>query len=107
MSEREERAQREGNLMAFLRTLGERPDLLDEMKVRGKDEVIAAAAALGFPFTAAEFDRLVWDLEGRLADRRGEAFDAHFPLWRTLWGRHYLEVIAVDLLPSLTETGLR
>ena len=42
----------------------------------------------------------------RLAQRRGEPFDAHFPLWQTMWGRYYLEYLVTDLLASLEETGL-
>lgn len=89
------------NVLAYLRLLGERRELLDDLKVRSKDEVLAAAAEAGLPFSAAEWDELVWDLESRLAQRRGEEFDMHFPLWRTLWGRHYLEVLVVDLVPAL------
>ena len=96
----------EANLLAFLRKLGDEPELLDELKVQGKDEVVKAAAELGLPFEPAEFDRLIWDLEGRLAEYRGEGFDGHFPFWRTMWGRYYLEALAVDLVPSLIETHL-
>jgi hypothetical protein len=91
----------DGNLLSFLRLLGDRPQLLDSLKDCSKDTVIEAAGKLGYPFTAAEFDRLIWGLEERLAQHRGEAFDAHFPLFRTLWGRYYLEVLVVDLLPSV------
>ncbi|HET9516456.1 MAG TPA: Nif11-like leader peptide family natural product precursor [Actinoplanes sp.] len=89
----------------FLRLLSGRPDLLDVLKVRNKDDVLAAAAAHGFTFTEAEFDECVWDAEMRLALRRGEAFDAHFPLWQTMWGRYYLEYLVADLVSSLEETG--
>ena len=94
----------ERNLIAFLRTVAIRADLLDALKRRSKDEVIAAAAAFGLPFTEAEFDRLIWGLELRLAEKRGEPFDAHFPLWETMWGRHYFDYLVVDMMPSLDET---
>ena len=92
----------QANVLAFLRYLGGRPELVRELKARSKDEVIAVAADRGYPFVAADFDAVVWDAEARLADRRGERFDGHFSLWSTLWGRHYLEMLVEDLLPALT-----
>jgi hypothetical protein len=80
-----------GSVIDFLRLLADRTDLLDSLKARGKGEVLAAAADLGFTFTDNEFDSFVWDAEVRLAKHRGEPFDAQFPLWQTMWGRYYLE----------------
>ena len=94
------------NAIEFLRLLGGRTDLLDDLKVKSKDEVIVAAAAHGLPFAEADFDPLIWGLEVRLADKRGEAFDAQFPLWQTMWGQHYLEYLALDLIPALDAAGL-
>ncbi|MFI9836680.1 Nif11 family protein [Nonomuraea sp. NPDC051941] len=96
----------EANVIGFLRGLAERPDLVDRLKDKSKDEVIAAAAAAGQPFTAQEFNSLIWELEGRLAHERGEEFNERFPLWGLLWGRYYLEFLVFDLVPSLDETGL-
>ncbi|MGP3913692.1 Nif11 family protein [Nonomuraea sp. 10N515B] len=96
----------ETNLIDFLRGLAERPDQCDLLKDKSKDEVIAAAAAAGLPFTPAEFDALIWALEERLARERGEEFNERFPLWDLLWGRYYLEFLVFDLMPSLDETGL-
>ncbi|MCK2220642.1 Nif11-like leader peptide family natural product precursor [Actinomadura sp. ATCC 31491] len=96
----------ETNLIGFLRGLAERPELCDRLKDKPKDEVIAAAAVAGMPFTAAEFDALIWSLEERLAGERGEEFNERFPLWDLLWGRYYLEFLVHDLVPSLDETGL-
>jgi hypothetical protein len=90
----------------FLRLVAGRREVLDSLKVRSKDDVLAAAADLGFAFTEEAFDAYVWDAEVRLAAHRGEDFDAHFPLWQTMWGRYYLEYLVVDLVPSLEETGL-
>jgi hypothetical protein len=95
-----------GNVIGFLRLLADRPDLLDRLKTRGKDDVVAAAADLGLPFTENELDICLWDAEERLAKHRAEAFDAQFPLWQTLWGRYYLEYLVTDLFSSLAETGL-
>jgi hypothetical protein len=99
---RTEPARRNSNVLAFLGYLGGRPELVQELKTRSKDEVIAVAAERGYPFAAADFDAVVWDAEARLADRRGEPFDGHFSLWSTLWGRHYLEMLVEDLVPALS-----
>jgi hypothetical protein len=92
-------------VLGFLRLMGDRAELLDTLKVRSKDDVLAAAGDLGFAFTEDEFDAYVWDAEVRLAQWRGEPFDAHFPLWQTMWGRYYLEYLVTDLISSLEETG--
>lgn len=97
----------EPTVLAFLRFLGSQPRLVQELKTKSKDEVLAAASRLGYPFAAADFDTVVWDAEARLAQRRGEAFDGHFSLWSTLWGRHYLEMLVEDLVPALTPAGVR
>jgi hypothetical protein len=94
-------------VLTFLRFLGGRPALVAELRTKSKDEVVAAAAELGHPFAPADFDRVVWDAEAGLAERRGEAFDGHFSLWSTLWGRHYLEMLVEDLVPALAGAGVR
>jgi hypothetical protein len=94
------------NVLAFLRTIGGRRDLLDGLKVKSKAEVIAAAGELGYPFTEAEFDPLIWGLELKLAEKLGQAFDQRFQLWQTMWGQYYLEYLALDLVPSLDAAGL-
>ena len=91
------------NVIDFLHAVATRQSILDRLKVMSKDEVIAAAATLGFPFEESEFDALVWNLEAHLASKRGEAFDAHFPLWQTMWGQYYLEYLVTDLMSSFTE----
>lgn len=94
------------NLIEFLRTIAARADVLDSLKTKSKPEVISAAAGFGLPFTETDFDTLIWDLEVELAEKRGEPFDAQFPLWQTMWGKYYLEFLALDLLPSLESTGI-
>ncbi len=96
----------ERNLIAFLRTVAIRADLLDALAGRSKDDVIATAAAFGLPFTEAEFDRLIWDLEAHLAAKRNETFDAHFPLWETMWGQSYFAYLLKDVIPSLTQDDI-
>jgi hypothetical protein len=94
------------NVIEFLRLLASRGDVLDRLKVRSKDEVLTAAADFGLAFSESEFDLLIWDLEVNLARKRGENFDAHFPLWETMWGTYYLDYLVADLLPSLAEADV-
>lgn len=91
------------NVIDFLRTVAVRTDVLNDLKTRSKEQVIAAAADFGYPFTDAEYDTLVWNLEAHLAKKRGEPFDAHFPLWQALWGQYYLEFLVNDLMPSFDD----
>jgi hypothetical protein len=93
------------NVLAFLRHVAGHADLLDTLKTHARDEVIAIAADLGYPFTKAEFDAVVWDAEVGLAGARGQSFDGHFPLWHVMWGQHYLEYLVTDLITSMDETG--
>jgi hypothetical protein len=96
----------DAHVVDFLRSLGSRGDLLAELRDKPKEAVLAAAAQAGFPFSDAEFNALIWDLEARLAEHRGEPFDQAFPLWHLMWGRYYLEFLVSELMPSITETDL-
>jgi hypothetical protein len=96
----------ETNVIDFLRLVASRVDIHDSLKVKSKDEVISAAAAFGYPFSGPEFDSLIWDLEVQLAEKRGEVFDAHLPLWETMWGTYYLTYLVRDLVPIFEEAGL-
>ena|SRR5918998_1841786 len=91
------------NVINFLRVVATQDDLLEHLKVKSKDEVITVGAQLGFPFTEPEFNSLIWDLEVRLASKRGEKIDPHFSLWQTMWGKYYLEYLVTDVMPSFTE----
>jgi hypothetical protein len=95
------------NVIDFLRTHAARADVLESLRTKSKQEVIAAAADLGLPFSESEFDPLIWGLEVHLAAKRGESFDAHFPLWQTMWGKYYLDYLVSDLIPSFEEADLR
>lgn len=95
-----------GGPIDFLRSLAGDAELLDSLKTRSKDEVLKVAAERGFTFTEGEFDSSVWDAEVRLAKWRDEPFDAQFPLWRTMWGRPYLEYLVTDLISSIDETAI-
>ena len=94
------------NVISFMQTLSVRPDLLNDLRTRTKEQVLEIAASLGHPFTDGEFNSVVWELERRLAEERTEPFDATFPLWRIMWGAYYLEYLIVDLLSSCEEAGL-
>jgi hypothetical protein len=91
------------NVIAFLRGPAARQDVLESLKLMSKDEVMAVAADLGYPFTDADFDPLIWGLELRMAARGGEKFDQRFSLWQTMWGQYYVEYLVLDLLPALTD----
>lgn len=95
-----------GNVTAFLRHLARHRDELDILKTMPKGEVIKRAAEIGFEFSEGEFDTLIWGVEERLAEFRGEDFDATFPLWDLMWGKYYLEYLAGDLSPSCDEAGI-
>jgi hypothetical protein len=94
------------NLLGFLGVLADRRDLLEELNTKTKDEVIEAAAKLGYEFSAADYDATVWPLEAELAKKRGEEFDAQFPLWHLMWGRYYLEFVVEDVISSFTPAEL-
>lgn len=94
------------NVPAFLRYLAVNPNQLEELATEAKDDVIRRAADLGFAFSEQEWDTLVWNSEQRLAESRGDNFDATFPLWDLMWGKYYLEYLVNDLAPSCTESGL-
>ena len=94
---------RKRNVIDFLRTAAARAEVLESLKIKSKREVIEAATAFGFPFSEADFDSLIWDLEAYLAKKRGERFDANFPLWQTMWGKYYLEYLVIDMIPSFEE----
>ncbi|MCC7372485.1 MAG: hypothetical protein IT306_28995 [Chloroflexi bacterium] len=91
------------NVISFMRGPASEKDLLNSLKTMNKDEVMSVASELGYPFTDADFDPLIWGLEVKLAARRGEPFDQRFPLWQTMWGQYYFEYLVLDLLPALTK----
>jgi hypothetical protein len=94
------------NIWGFLRMLAAKPDVLESLRFHGVDEVIAAAAELGYPFSKDEYDPLVWGKEEELAAKRGEEFGFGFALWQTMWGTTYLDYLVADLVPALEEAGL-
>ena len=94
------------NIPAFFRYLSANPDKLGQLETQPKSKVIRQAADLGFDFSEEEFDPFVWNSEQKLADSRGDQFDASFPLWDLMWGKFYLEYLVTDLAPSCTESGI-
>jgi hypothetical protein len=94
------------NVPEFLRYLATHKDRLDDLVTQAKEDVIGHAAELGFEFSEREFNTLIWNAEERLAEFRGDNFDATFPLWDLMWGKYYLEYLVIDLLPSCVESGI-
>lgn len=94
------------NIPAFLRYLAANPNQLKELETQAKDNVIWWAVELGYDFSADEWDTLIWNSEQKLAESRGDKFDATFPLWDLMWGKYYLEYLVTDLAPSCAESGL-
>jgi hypothetical protein len=94
------------NIPAFFRYLAANPEQLHELETQAKGKVIRRAADLGFNFAEDEFDTFVWNSEQRLAEFRGDKFDATFPLWDLMWGKYYLDYLVTDLAPGCTESGL-
>lgn len=93
----------EQNVITFLTTVATRPDVLESLRFKSKDEVLAAAADFNLPFTNQDFDDLVWYLESHLAERLGEAFDNHFSLWESMWGQTYLEFLVRDMMTCFSK----
>jgi hypothetical protein len=94
------------DLLDFLGMLRGERELLSNLNTKTKDEVCELAAAMGYSFTAEDFDKTIWPMEIELASRRGEAFDPNFSLWHLMWGRYYLEFVVDDVVPSLTDAEL-
>jgi hypothetical protein len=93
-------------VVEFLAMLADAPTLLAQLNTASKDEVVALARESGYEFYDADYDDVVWNLEARLAERRGERFDNTFSLWELMWGRYYLEFVVRDVIPSFTPAEL-
>ena len=94
------------DLLDFLGVLRSQRELLRDLNTRTKDEVCEIASRMGYSFTGADFDQTIWPLEIELATKRGEEFGPHFSLWHLMWGRHYLEFVVDDVLPSFADADL-
>ncbi|MBD2305274.1 Nif11 family protein [Chroococcidiopsis sp. FACHB-1243] len=87
----------------FLQALVRQPELQTKLKTFPKPEVLAYAEQAGYKFTEQEFDDTVWGIEIFLANKLGENFDLTFSLWETMWGKYYLEYLAVNVIDSLSQ----
>ena len=92
-------------VVKFLKAMAQNANLKDELKVKQKEAVLNDARRI-FNFTEQEFDDVVWDLEGLLAQKRGEEFDLNFSLWETMWGKYYLEFVIDNVVGSLSDQDL-
>lgn len=88
----------------FLSALGQDHALLAEHANAPKDVVLALAARQGYGFGEAEFDATLWETEAALAARIGEAFDFSCSMWETMWGKSYLEYLALTVAPLALDT---
>lgn len=87
------------DVLRFLRELGRNPDLLAEYAMAPKETVLALATQQGYGFEEAEFDTTLWETEAALAARIGEPFDFSCSMWETMWGKSYLEYLALTVAP--------
>ncbi|QHG20425.1 Nif11-like leader peptide family natural product precursor [Nostoc sp. ATCC 53789] len=87
----------------FLQSLVRQPELQNQLKALSKPDVLVYAERAGYKFTEQEFDDTVWGVEIFLADKLGENFDLTFSLWETMWGKYYLEYLAVNVIDSLSQ----
>jgi hypothetical protein len=87
----------------FLQSFVRQPELLNKSKALSKPEVLVYAEQAGYKFTEQEFDETVWRIEMFLANKLGENFDLTFSLWETMWGKYYLEYLAVNVIDTLSQ----
>lgn len=93
---------RQSVVISFLRHLGGQPELRRHLRTMSKTQVMAEAQRLGFAFAESEYDEVVWGAEMFLAEKLGEPFDFQFSLWKTMWGKYYLDFVLDDVIASLT-----
>jgi hypothetical protein len=87
------------DVLRFLSELGRNSSLLAEHVMAPKETVLALAKRQGYGFDEAEFDATLWDSEAALAALIGEPFDFSYSLWEIMWGKSYLEFLALTVAP--------
>lgn len=90
---------RNSDVLRFLSELGRNAALLAEHAVAPKETVLALASRQGYGFDEADFDATLWETEAALAARIGEPFDFSCSMWETMWGKSYLEYLALTVAP--------
>jgi hypothetical protein len=88
----------------FLAGLGSDPAALARLRHAPKETVLAEARARGFTFDGQTFDTTLWETEIALAARIGEPFDFNCSMWETMWGRAYLDYLALTVAPIALDT---
>lgn len=83
----------------YLAGLGKDRDRLAALRLLPKEAVLADARAQGYGFDEAGFDATLWQTELALAERIGEPFDFACSMWETMWGKAYLEYLALTVAP--------
>jgi hypothetical protein len=86
-------------VLQFLDDIGTNRAILDALKFQPKEACLAAARAQGFAFDEATFDDTLWSTEAALAEKIGEPFDFASSMWETMWGKTYLEYLALTVAP--------
>ncbi|PQO41056.1 hypothetical protein [Blastopirellula marina] len=93
---------RQSVVINFLRHLGDQSELRRHLRTMSKSQVMAEAQRIGFVFSENEYDEVVWGAEMFLAEKLGEPFDFQLSLWKTMWGKYYLDFVLDDVIASLT-----
>lgn len=83
----------------YLYALGQDRDRLATLRHAQKAVVMADARAHGYAFDETAFDATLWQTEIALAERIGEPFDFACSMWETMWGKTYLEYLALTVAP--------
>lgn len=83
----------------YLLGLGKDSTRLAALRLAPKEAVLADARDHGYSFDEAGFDATLWQTEMALAERIGEPFDFSCSMWETMWGKAYLEYLALTVAP--------
>jgi len=94
----------DATVFRFLVALGQDAAAMPRLRHAPKDTVLAEARARGFTFDEATFDDTLWQTEMALAARIGEPFDFNCSMWETMWGRSYLDYLALTVAPVALAT---
>jgi hypothetical protein len=91
-------------VLRFLAGLGADSAAMARLRHAPMETVMAEARARGFTFDESTFADTLWQTEMSLAARIGEPFDFNCSLWETMWGRSYLDYLALTVAPVALAT---
>ncbi len=99
------------SVFEYLLVLGKDDTRLSALRLAPKEVVLADARDHGYSFDEAGYDTTLWQTEIALAERIGEPFDFACSMWETMWGKTYLEYLALTVAPvalaAFPTAGLR